>query len=215
MHEQWAANKHIHSWILACVHFECVCMGNKCAETLVLVYLRMCWRRCSAWNESSYMGSTDIQCECILQDILKQWPQSLWTDNYELCLIQFFDITEWGRHQPASYQNIERTIFGEKRYIWCKVTTNAIRCDWNYRFNLWLLNFLCTLPPHIHQIIHSNAHKHTCSDPYVRIDLNTVDGDINLDSVLTKTKKKVCKHTYTQCTSNFNCDSQRQTQAES
>lgn len=31
------------------------------------------------------------------------------------------------------------------------------------------------------------------SDPYVRIDLNTVDGDINLDSVLTKTKKKVFK----------------------
>lgn len=30
-----------------------------------------------------------------------------------------------------------------------------------------------------------------CSDPYVRIDLNTVNGDINIDSVLTKTKKKV------------------------
>jgi len=29
------------------------------------------------------------------------------------------------------------------------------------------------------------------SDPYVRIDLNTINGDINIDSVLTKTKKKV------------------------
>lgn len=29
------------------------------------------------------------------------------------------------------------------------------------------------------------------SDPYVRIDLNTIHGDINIDSVLTKTKKKV------------------------
>lgn len=28
------------------------------------------------------------------------------------------------------------------------------------------------------------------SDPYVRIDLNTLSGDINIDSVLTKTKKK-------------------------
>lgn len=31
----------------------------------------------------------------------------------------------------------------------------------------------------------------TFSDPYVRIDLNTINGDINIDSVLTKTKKKV------------------------
>lgn len=31
----------------------------------------------------------------------------------------------------------------------------------------------------------------TRSDPYVRIDLNTINGDINIDSVLTKTKKKV------------------------
>lgn len=29
------------------------------------------------------------------------------------------------------------------------------------------------------------------SDPYVRIDLNSISGDINIDSVLTKTKKKV------------------------
>jgi hypothetical protein len=29
------------------------------------------------------------------------------------------------------------------------------------------------------------------SDPYVRIDLNTINGDVNIDSVLTKTKKKV------------------------
>lgn len=28
------------------------------------------------------------------------------------------------------------------------------------------------------------------SDPYVRIDLNTILGDVNIDSVLTKTKKK-------------------------
>ncbi|XP_062534510.1 E3 ubiquitin-protein ligase Nedd-4-like, partial [Armigeres subalbatus] len=28
------------------------------------------------------------------------------------------------------------------------------------------------------------------SDPYVRIDLNTISGDENIDSVLTKTKKK-------------------------
>ncbi|XP_070499559.1 E3 ubiquitin-protein ligase Nedd-4 isoform X4 [Chironomus tepperi] len=28
------------------------------------------------------------------------------------------------------------------------------------------------------------------SDPYVRIDLNTINGDVNIDSVLTKTKKK-------------------------
>jgi C2 domain len=31
------------------------------------------------------------------------------------------------------------------------------------------------------------------SDPYVRIDLNTLNGDVNIDSVLTKTKKKVRK----------------------
>lgn len=31
------------------------------------------------------------------------------------------------------------------------------------------------------------------SDPYVRIDLNTVNGDETVDSVLTKTKKKVSK----------------------
>lgn len=29
------------------------------------------------------------------------------------------------------------------------------------------------------------------SDPYVRLDLNTINGDVNIDSVLTKTKKKV------------------------
>lgn len=29
------------------------------------------------------------------------------------------------------------------------------------------------------------------SDPYVRIDLNTINGDETIDSVLTKTKKKV------------------------
>ena len=29
------------------------------------------------------------------------------------------------------------------------------------------------------------------SDPYVRMDLNTINGDVNIDSVLTKTKKKV------------------------
>ena len=29
------------------------------------------------------------------------------------------------------------------------------------------------------------------SDPYVRIDLNQITGDVNIDSVLTKTKKKV------------------------
>lgn len=49
--------------------------------------------------------------------------------------------------------------------------------DWNYRFPFVDIYFRLTLP----------------SDPYVRIDLNTVDGDINLDSVLTKTKKKVRK----------------------
>lgn len=32
------------------------------------------------------------------------------------------------------------------------------------------------------------------SDPYVRIDLNTINDDINIDSVLTKTKKKVCNN---------------------
>ena len=31
------------------------------------------------------------------------------------------------------------------------------------------------------------------SDPYVRIDLNSINGDVNIDSVLTKTKKKVKK----------------------
>lgn len=31
------------------------------------------------------------------------------------------------------------------------------------------------------------------SDPYVRIDLNQITGDVNIDSVLTKTKKKVIK----------------------
>jgi C2 domain len=31
------------------------------------------------------------------------------------------------------------------------------------------------------------------SDPYVRIDLNTLNGDTPIDSVLTKTKKKVSK----------------------
>jgi hypothetical protein len=29
------------------------------------------------------------------------------------------------------------------------------------------------------------------SDPYVRIDLNKITGDVNIDAVLTKTKKKV------------------------
>lgn len=29
------------------------------------------------------------------------------------------------------------------------------------------------------------------SDPYVRIDLNSITGDVHIDSVLTKTKKKV------------------------
>jgi len=38
-------------------------------------------------------------------------------------------------------------------------------------------------------IIKMNSLVH--SDPYVRIDLNTINGDINIDSVLTKTKKKV------------------------
>lgn len=33
--------------------------------------------------------------------------------------------------------------------------------------------------------------KECFSDPYVRIDLNTVNGDETVDSVLTKTKKKV------------------------
>lgn len=39
---------------------------------------------------------------------------------------------------------------------------------------------------------HSLAKKDIfgASDPYVRIDLNTINGDINIDSVLTKTKKK-------------------------
>lgn len=30
-----------------------------------------------------------------------------------------------------------------------------------------------------------------CSDPYVRIDLSTTNGDETIDSVLTKTKKRV------------------------
>ncbi|KMZ00260.1 E3 ubiquitin-protein ligase Nedd-4 isoform X15 [Drosophila simulans] len=34
------------------------------------------------------------------------------------------------------------------------------------------------------------------SDPYVRIDLNTINGDINIDSVLTKTKKKTLNPTW-------------------
>lgn len=39
---------------------------------------------------------------------------------------------------------------------------------------------------------HSLAKKDIfgASDPYVRIDLNTINGDVNIDSVLTKTKKK-------------------------
>ncbi|XP_046867707.1 E3 ubiquitin-protein ligase Nedd-4 isoform X2 [Drosophila willistoni] len=36
------------------------------------------------------------------------------------------------------------------------------------------------------------------SDPYVRIDLNTINGDINIDSVLTKTKKKTLNPTWTE-----------------
>jgi len=31
----------------------------------------------------------------------------------------------------------------------------------------------------------------SCSDPYVRIELNTIVGNVAIDSVLTKTKKKV------------------------
>ncbi|XP_013114572.2 E3 ubiquitin-protein ligase Nedd-4 isoform X5 [Stomoxys calcitrans] len=34
------------------------------------------------------------------------------------------------------------------------------------------------------------------SDPYVRLDLNTINGDINIDSVLTKTKKKTLNPTW-------------------
>lgn len=34
------------------------------------------------------------------------------------------------------------------------------------------------------------------SDPYVRIDLNTIIGDETVDSVLTKTKKKVLQELY-------------------
>lgn len=34
------------------------------------------------------------------------------------------------------------------------------------------------------------------SDPYVRIDVNTVNGDETIDSVLTRTKKKVNNITY-------------------
>lgn len=36
-------------------------------------------------------------------------------------------------------------------------------------------------------------YNHTCSfsDPYVRIELNTIVGNVAIDSVLTKTKKKV------------------------
>lgn len=41
---------------------------------------------------------------------------------------------------------------------------------------------------HHHHMNQSQQHN---SDPYVRIDLNTINGDINIDSVLTKTKKKV------------------------
>lgn len=37
------------------------------------------------------------------------------------------------------------------------------------------------------------------SDPYVRIDLNTINDDINIDSVLTKTKKKVCNNNSCVC----------------
>jgi E3 ubiquitin-protein ligase NEDD4 len=40
---------------------------------------------------------------------------------------------------------------------------------------------------------HSLAKKDIfgASDPYVRIDLNTITGDVNIDAVLTKTIKKV------------------------
>lgn len=34
------------------------------------------------------------------------------------------------------------------------------------------------------------------SDPYVRIDLNTINGDFTVDSVLTKTKKKTLNPTW-------------------
>jgi hypothetical protein len=30
-----------------------------------------------------------------------------------------------------------------------------------------------------------------CSDPYVRVDLNTIEGDETIDSVMTRTKKRV------------------------
>lgn len=111
------------------------------------------------------------------------------------CIFFCFDLfIERGRHQSASYQNIGRTIVGEERYIWCQVTNQQQRCNllflWHsiriYRFNLLLLNFLCL---HVAHTQHIYLHVH--SDPYVRIDLNTIEGDINLDSVLTKTKKKV------------------------
>lgn len=40
-----------------------------------------------------------------------------------------------------------------------------------------------------------------CSDPYVRIDLNTISGDETIDAVLTKTKKKVKFKTDLKCNS--------------
>lgn len=32
------------------------------------------------------------------------------------------------------------------------------------------------------------------SDPYVKVDVNTIVGDVNIDSMVTKTKKKVIVH---------------------
>lgn len=36
-----------------------------------------------------------------------------------------------------------------------------------------------------------SLNKFFFSDPYVKVDLNTINGDETIDSVLTKTKKKV------------------------
>ncbi|CAD7004494.1 unnamed protein product [Ceratitis capitata] len=83
-----------------------------------------------------------------------------------------------------------------------------------FKINVYICIRICCLIKLIHGI--NNDSSDTChlriiiingkslakkdifgaSDPYVRIDLNTINGDINIDSVLTKTKKKTLNPTW-------------------
>lgn len=68
---------------------------------------------------------------------------------------------------PIANKSHRRPTAGQKGHLWCQVRSDQSTVE-NPTSNLTL----------------------SSSDPYVRIDLNTIAGDENIDSVLTKTKKK-------------------------